>query len=237
MISLTEGVLSMKNAVEEDSWKLTYRLKDFVYSASSLMEVVGLMFGLVSFFIGANDRRFSTLGLPLVVISNGVLEDDREMRILGFGGVVIQTLFIVGLLVVWLSLVAHLYYIITVAIGALVVNAYWIYERTDSCSRPTLDTAERGSVGHDVGGYWGAALLSSFRSNEAEVPRGVCYSLAVILVCSPPMIEVLECIYLLNDISLDTLGLLIADALTILPGVVWLLLQIRSFRRNTSGNT
>lgn len=114
ILSLVEVVLSTMNAVEEDSWKLT-NFEDFVYSASSLMEAVGLVHGVGSFFIEDENNRLSSLGLPLVVISNGVWDDVKEIRMSGFRGTIIQATCAFALLVVWFCLIVDWGYIIVVA--------------------------------------------------------------------------------------------------------------------------
>ena len=189
-ISLLEVVLSVKNAVENDSWKLTNR-EDFVFSASSLMEAVGLVCGVASFFLEKdNNRLFSKLGLPLVVLPNGVLEDVREIRASGMGGIFIQATFIL-ILMVWSVLVIQLVYRVLLSFGFLISIPYYYYTRT--CG------------------------------NSEVLQALVTFSLCLL----PLEIEIMESIFLLRDFSLNVLALIIVDVMTILPGVLWLFVQVR----------
>ena len=189
-ISLLEVVLSVKNAVENDSWKLTNR-EDFVFSASSLMEAVGLVCGVASFFLEKdNNRLFSKLGLPLVVLPNGVLEDVREIRASGMGGIFIQATFIL-ILMVWSVLVIQLVYRVLLSFGFLISIPYYYYNRT--CG------------------------------NSEVLQALVTFSLCFL----PLEIEIMESIFLIRDFSLNVLALIIVDVMTILPGVLWLLVQVR----------
>lgn len=200
LVSVLEAVFSTMNAIQDDAFRLT-SFKDYVYSASSMMELIGLLFGLARFFRSKWDIK--QLGLPLVLISTGVVEDDQESRMIGFGGTVLQAGFICLLLVVWLCLSIDWFFWVVVGISPLLCLCCKV-----QCVRRRARETQ--------------ALPRALASGEREISLWMYLTLPF----SPVVVELLESYFLLRIFSLDTLVLLVIDVLAVLPGIAWLVVQV-----------
>lgn len=201
VISVLETVFNTMNAMQEDAFRLT-SFENYVYSASSVMELVGLLFGLARCF--GSEWDIKQLGLPLTLLSTGVVEDNRESRMIGFDGTVFQAGFIFLLLVVWLCLTVD--WFIWVVVGM-----------TPLCCCCCLLCLRRRASKQAV-----SALPDSLTNGEREISMWMYLSLPF----SPVVVELLESYFLLEDFFLDRLVLLVIDLLVVLPAIAWLVVQV-----------
>lgn len=210
VVSVLEAVFSMRNAVQEDAFRLT-DFEDYVYAASSLMEVVGCLFGLACYF--GIERSTKHLGLPLTLISAGVVEDDEVSRTIGFNGTVLQAAGIFLLLAVWLCLTIDWFFLVIVTFVGMCCYiwclSYWP-------STAHLFARERAIS------LTAKVLPPALKRRRREIPMWTYMSLPF----SPVIIELLESYFLLKDFSLDRLILLGIDVLVVLPGIAWLVVQV-----------
>lgn len=208
LLSVLEPVLSTTNAVQDDAFRLT-NFEGYVYAASSVMELVGLLRGLVCYLDSEWDSRL--LGLPLIVMSTGVVEDDWDRRLIGFGGTVCQAGFIFLLLLVWLCLTIDWFFWVVVAAFSTMTCCY--------LCRSSVNILHAGIS------YNGPppALPLALTNGEIEIEGWPRY---LSLPFSPVVIEFLEGYFLLKNFSIFKLGLLVVDVLTVLPGFLWLVVQV-----------
>lgn len=202
LVTLLEMVFSIMNAVQEDAFHLT-SFEDYVYAASSVMEVLGFVFGLVA---GASGG-IGHLGLPLALVSTGVVEDDDTFRAIGFYGTVLQAAGVFVLLIVWLYLVIDWFFWVAIFGGVVLCLPLsccvcWVLFST---------YAEYETMA-------GRTVLSGW---HREIPQWSYLTLPF----SPLVIELLESYFLLRNFSLDRLVLVIIDILVVFPGIAWLVVQ------------
>lgn len=216
-ISLLELVFSIMNAVRKEAFRLS-GFEDYVYAASSTMEVVGLLFGLACYF--CFEEGGAHLGLPLTLMSTGVVEDDGESRKIGFTGTVVQAAGIFVLLVVRLCLAIDWFFWVVVAFGVLCCLCR-------NCICCLFVTSTDSSLGG------GVLIPPALTREEREIPKWAYLTLPF----SPVVVEFLESYFLLKDFSLDRLVLLATDVLVILPGIAWLVVQVLNLFKPSASST